>query len=199
MRRIIVFIFIFVQSIILLHAQTPMMKELQDTIKGEGTVVVVQDARLDSIINGDIIVPSEEERRSNNTGAKSTNTSTYSTHSRSNKVMQTKQTAMGSSADMIDNFSKHSSKTTGRKVKGYRVQVFFGGSTRADQTKALQMAQKLNGRYGGQRTYVSFQSPHWVCRMGDFTAKEKADNLASRLRTTGIAQSAMVVRSEVYE
>lgn len=216
MKKVIIFVIVFIQSFVLLHAQTPLMEEMRDTIEGQGTVVVIQDAVLDSIINGDILVPSEEEvsKPTATTGKKTdakVNTTPMS-YTRSTKTTQGKQIATTHGGTVVTKTvttTKPSAATatpqqrvvhrTGRKVNGFRVQVYFGGSTRADEAKAREIGRRVEGRFPTHRAYLDFSPPHYVCRMGDFKSRAQADAFKSQLRNTGLAPNAMVVRSEVYE
>ena len=84
------------------------------------------------------------------------------------------------------------------KVRGYRIQIFWGGSNRADQAKAQQAASQSSMLFPQYKAYTSFESPHWRCRVGDFKERHEAVEALKELRRAGLAREAMIVRSEIY-
>lgn len=84
------------------------------------------------------------------------------------------------------------------KVRGFRIQIYWGGSQRVHQAKAQQAAEKVSALFPEYQTYTSFESPHWRCRVGDFTDRQKAWEALQKLREAGIGADAMIVRSEIY-
>ena len=84
-----------------------------------------------------------------------------------------------------------------QRVKGYRIQVFFGSNQRSDQTKAQQVGSKLTHSFPELRAYTSFESPHWRCRVGDFTNREEANSYLRKIKARGFSE-AIIVRSEIY-
>lgn len=89
---------------------------------------------------------------------------------------------------------------TGRKtkVRGFRIQVYWGGSQRTDQSKAQTAGLKVTTSFPELQAYTSFDSPHWRCRVGDFLTREDANEYLHKLREAGLAAEAIVVSSEVY-
>ena len=84
-----------------------------------------------------------------------------------------------------------------QKVRGYRVQVYFGGNQRANQTQAQKVGSKVTGMFPELRAYTTFESPHWRCRVGDFITYDDASAYMHKIKAKGIAE-AMVVKSEIY-
>lgn len=163
-------------------AQRHFTQQLQEQVAGQGTVVLTQDARMDSIINGEIALPKTVE--SNKTV--SVTSANKTTKAKVNGTMHTASSGANGSAVVRE------------KRSGFRVQVFFGGNKRADQTKAQQIAAKVQARYPELTAYTTFESPHWKCRVGDFATREEAFSYSRRLRASGFCPDATVVRSEVY-
>lgn len=83
-----------------------------------------------------------------------------------------------------------------KKVRGYRVQMFWGNSSRADQQKADRIGTQVSTIFPELKYYTSFDSPHWRCRVGDFITREEANKYLSKLRR--ISKDAMIVRSEIF-
>lgn len=93
-----------------------------------------------------------------------------------------------------------SQSTTGKKIKarGYRIQVYWGGSTRADQTKAQQAGIRITSRFPELQAYTTFESPNWRCRIGDFVTQKEATDYLQKLKDAQLSQNAIIVRSEVF-
>ena len=160
------------------------LKQLRDTtVAGQGKVTIEQDARLDSIVNGQVIVPSVVETKVK-VERPISQTMQKTTKSKVSEVLPIGQRLTGA--------------TYREKVKGYRIQVYFGGNQRTDQTNAQKMGNKVMARFPELKAYTSFESPHWRCRVGDFTSREDAGPYISRLRSAGFCPDATIVRSEIY-
>ena len=86
--------------------------------------------------------------------------------------------------------------SNGRKVMGYRVQVFSGKNTRADREKAQQAGRTIKGHMPGQPVYVHFYSPRWVCRIGNFAKEDEALNMVKKVKALGF-KNACVVKTVV--
>jgi len=154
-----------------LVAQTKFIDQLTQKVEGQGCVTITQDKRLADLVNGvrqQQAAPSTEEK-AHPKAAEEDEPSTPGT-------------------------------ATGRKtkVRGFRIQIYWGGSQRVHQTKAQQAAEKVTSLFPEYQAYTSFESPHWRCRVGDFTDRQKAWEALQRLREAGVASDAMIVRSEIY-
>lgn len=84
------------------------------------------------------------------------------------------------------------------KARGYRIQVYWGGSTQSDQTKAQRAGNRVSTVFPELRVYTTFESPNWRCRVGDFVTRKEADNYLDKLKSARLAQGAIIVKSEVY-
>lgn len=80
----------------------------------------------------------------------------------------------------------------GRKMMGYRVQIFSGGNTREDRQKAEQIGQEVKKRLPSQPVYVHFISPRWTVRIGNFRKQEHASSLLKTMKKFGYRQSCIV-------
>lgn len=83
------------------------------------------------------------------------------------------------------------------KARGFRIQVYTGGNTRNHKAQAYAIAGKTRQIAPELSTYVQFQSPHWICRVGDFRNREDANRYARRLRSAGVSNETRVVSCEV--
>ncbi|MBR6202003.1 MAG: SPOR domain-containing protein [Bacteroidaceae bacterium] len=84
------------------------------------------------------------------------------------------------------------------KARGYRIQVYWGGSTQADQTQAQRAGNRVATVFPELRVYTTFESPNWRCRVGDFVTRKEADNYLDKLKNARLAQGAIIVNSEVF-
>ena len=161
-------LFIVISCLIATHlsAQSKFMPELQSQKAGEGKVTVIQDPRLTDIINNDIDAYPEIA-----------------------KVEEQKENTKVEGMGAI---------TEGRrmKVRGYRIQVYWGGSQRSDQTKAIRAGSRVTSMFPELQAYTTFESPHWRCRVGDFRERKEAADYLAKLRKAKI-EGAMVVKSEI--
>ena len=82
------------------------------------------------------------------------------------------------------------------KVNGYRVQIFSGGNTRADRTKAHQAMSKAKQNYPSLPAYTHFFSPHWKCLVGNFIDYKEADKVLKQMKALGFKQ-AIIVKSKI--
>lgn len=166
-------VFVFMVAGATVKAQTNFINQLQTEIEGQGIISVDQDPRLTQIADAEELIPSTIAT------SKATSIATES---------KVKQDAEGPGARAA---GLH------QKVRGYRVQVYFGGNLRSDQTKAQQVGTKVQSQFPELRAYTSFESPHWRCRVGDFTTHEDAAAYLRKLKARGFNE-AMVVKSEIY-
>ncbi|MCM1311481.1 MAG: SPOR domain-containing protein [Bacteroides sp.] len=89
-------------------------------------------------------------------------------------------------------------KGTKVKVRGYRIQVYWGGSQRTDQSRAQHAGTMVTTAFPELQAYTSFVSPHWRCRVGDFTTRQEAAEYLKKLCDMNMGSDAMIVRSEIY-
>ena len=157
-----------------MNAQGHFTDQLQANVEGQGTITLDQAPLLYDILNGIIDIPS-----------------TVSTTSKVAAI--TTETKVKQDADDLRG------KVSGmhQKVRGYRVQVYFGGNQRANQTQAQKVGSKVTGMFPELRAYTTFESPHWRCRVGDFITYDDASAYMHKIKAKGIAE-AMVVKSEIY-
>lgn len=83
-----------------------------------------------------------------------------------------------------------------KKMRGFRIQMYWGNAQRSDQEKADQMGARVTALYPELEAYTDFSSPHWRCRVGDFTSRDEAAEYLPKLRR--LSSDAMIVISEIY-
>lgn len=83
--------------------------------------------------------------------------------------------------------SRGTKKVTGSIVtkKGYRV-VIYSGSNR---TEALEMKRKFIRAYPGTRSYMSYISPYFKIRVGNFESKTSAYKFLRQIQGRGFSKS----------
>ena len=156
-----------------MKAQT-FTSRVEAEVEGQGSFDIEQDPRLTAIVNGEEVVPSSLAT-----------TSKVSAITTETKVRQDADDLRGKASGMH------------QKVRGYRVQVFFGGSQRSEESQAKKVGSRVTSMFPELRAYTSFASPHWRCRVGDFTKHEDATAYMHKIKARGISE-AMVVKSEIY-
>lgn len=83
-----------------------------------------------------------------------------------------------------------------KKMRGYRIQMYWGNARRSDQIRADRIGEQVVAIFPELQAYTSFDSPHWRCRVGDFSSREEAAKYLTRLRR--ISADAMIVPSEIF-
>lgn len=83
------------------------------------------------------------------------------------------------------------------KAQGYRIQVFTGGNDRAAKSAAQEMKSKVQRYFPELSVYIHFQSPRWVCRVGDFVSREEAQQYVRLIRKHRLSPEAAIVKSTI--
>lgn len=73
-------------------------------------------------------------------------------------------------------------RTKGGKTVGYRVQVFADNNVRSAKTEARQRERAVGQAFPAYSTYVSYASPYWRLRVGDFRSQYDAEKAAAEIR-----------------
>ena len=69
-------------------------------------------------------------------------------------------------------------------VRGYRIQVFSDNNQRRSKDEAYQKASMIKDADPELSTYVTFTSPFWRLRVGDFRSFEEANLKLIELKNT---------------
>ena len=78
------------------------------------------------------------------------------------------------------------------KANGYRIQVYAGGNSRTARQEAQRMAEKVKDYFGDMPTYTHFQSPRWICRVGNFRTYQEANEVLKEVKSMGYRQACIV-------
>lgn len=162
------------------------LDHLQTHEVGKGTVTVHQSQEIDKLINGTNPNVIQIKKTATPKPAEKKDVA--------EKTEVTKKTPE-KTEETLDNTVVDTSKKVmrnGIKVTGYRVQVFAGGNSRADKTKAEQISNQIKAYFPGQPVYCHFYSPRWICRMGNFRSYEEAKAVLNKVRELGYSQASIV-------
>ena len=83
------------------------------------------------------------------------------------------------------------------KAVGYSVQVFAGHNSRVAREEANKIAEEIRKEFPELPVYASFQSPRWLCRVGDYRSIEEADAIMRRLKAPGKFKEVSIVRDQI--
>ncbi|MDE6276699.1 MAG: SPOR domain-containing protein [Muribaculaceae bacterium] len=65
---------------------------------------------------------------------------------------------------------------------GYRVQVFDDNNPRTARQTASSLKSKIESAFPAYRAYVSFNSPYWRVKTGDFRSRAEAESAMAEIR-----------------
>ena len=98
---------------------------------------------------------------------------------------------------LLGNISTPVLSGTRIQAKGYRVQIYAGGNTRAAREAALRAASSVRSAFPDLSIYTEFISPRWVCRVGDCRTYEEADRLLRDIRALGTFKELTILPNQV--
>jgi len=90
------------------------------------------------------------------------------------------------SSKMIVLFDKKDAANEGKKhiyISGYRVQVYMENSQKQSKAGAFEREKRIREKFPELATYVTFNSPFWRLRVGDFRTHTDAMVLLKSLKT----------------
>ena len=163
-----IFAFIFCWGALTLSAQQTFTDKLQQVVESAGRIVLHQDKSITYLVNGAL------------------------------KSSSSKKQIDGSEQDSIES-APADTLLRGIKVKmnGYRIQVYFGENSRKGKSEARAAGLRFRNYFPGYSVYVSFVSPHWLCRVGDFRTHEEAREVLRQIREMGIFRESVIVKSKI--
>lgn len=167
---------------------------------GQGSVNISQDQRLQNIVSGETPVVERKPEAGTSDTKEPVKKNSPSNSNRTSTPRRIQRTQIVDVKD-LPTFGNRSNNDfdvrTGarRRLRGFRIQMFWGNSLRTDQLRAKRLGDKVTGAFPELKAYVSFQQPHWRCRVGDFKTRAGAARYLEKMRK--IAPEAMIVRSEI--
>lgn len=218
MKQFVTLLFVALCSAVAANAQN-YLDHLQQNAQGQGTVTVTQSKEIDDLVNGSSQVqqPATPAPKAN-TGKPATAEQRNAANADANKnLAKQNEKAEPEKKDEVEKKEEHkpevpiTKKTdtdseetapvvdmnkkvmrNSHKVKGYRVQVFAGGNSRADKEKAQQAGNTVKRKYPSEPVYVHFYSPRWVCRVGNYRTLEEANRMMRNVRNLGFKQACVI-------
>ena len=90
-------------------------------------------------------------------------------------------------------------RAKGGKTVGYRVQVYADNNVRSAKSEARNRERAVSSAFPQHATYVSYASPYWRLRVGDFRSQYDAEKAAAEIRKTfpRYAREVRVVRDRI--
>ena len=198
------------------HAQT-FLDHLQNDDKSSGQVSVKQSEDINKLVNGSgknkeqgtkQEATRQESRSNSESRQRDTERNKVSTaedeardKARRERERKAREAARAKKMqEFEENVDASSSRkklmSNSRRVKGYRIQVYAGGNTRADRAKAQEMGALVKTKFPGHPVYVHFYSPRWCCRFGNFRNQEAATKLLKQVKKDGF-KNACVIKTAI--
>ena len=84
------------------------------------------------------------------------------------------------------------------KARGYRIQVYWGGSARTEEANAKRAGARVTSLFPELQAYTTFESPNWRCRVGDFVTHQEAAEYLKKIKESRLSRDAIVVKSEIF-
>ena len=162
---------VFCLSALTISAQQTFTEKLQQVVESAGRIILHQDKAITDLVNN----------------AK-----------KSVAAPVQKRVTDGTVPQLPDSIAADS-LALGPKVKinGFRIQVYFGDNSRKGKTEARAAGLRFKNSFPDLPVYVSFASPHWLCRAGDFRSMEEASEVLRQIREMGIFREAVIVKSKI--
>lgn len=168
-------------------AQSTFTEQLQQSRIGEGKVTVTQDKVIDELINNPTAAQTPKAPQT------TTTTTTPAKPQQTVKLTDdlTDDTSLPDSLDLRKKVMKN-----GKKINGFRVQVFAGGNGRTDRLKAERTGEEMKTLFPNEPVYVHFYSPRWICRIGNYRTYEEAHDILRQVKQMGYP-SAVIVKGKI--
>lgn len=77
----------------------------------------------------------------------------------------------------IDDLIKNKSNIRRVSTAGYRIQIYFS----TDKEKVQELRMKFIKQYPKMETYITFDAPNYILRVGDFTEKNDAERFKKEI------------------
>lgn len=68
------------------------------------------------------------------------------------------------------------------KLRGFKIQVFSGNNQRKSRDEAYYKQRLINDKFDELETDVTFRSPRWILRAGNFKTRAEANEVMERMR-----------------
>lgn len=101
----------------------------------------------------------------------------------------------------IEDDTNAASVATHKFRAGYRIQVFDDNNVRTAKQEAQNRRLQIMSRFPDLNAYISFNSPYWRVKVGDFTTRSEAEAVMAEIRQQfpAMAQSLRIVRDRIKQ
>lgn len=170
------------------------LTRLRKSNVGGATVTVTQSEEIDALVNGTASASTGVKVSSTSTAASKGGSSAKTAAGTAVTYAAESPVAAADTVATVDAYVSGQKKVMrdGRKVTGYRVQVFSGGKTRDDKNKAYEVGSLIKSAFPEQPIYVHFYSPKWKCLLGNFRSYGDAEALLKEVKQLGYSQACIV-------
>ena len=191
------------------HAQT-FLEDIQKQEAGQGTVTVKESADIDDLVNGKtpinvappkenkmqsqvkVDVPNKEDVAKGKDKEDVAKNNETNTDKKEKRIVKKKTDDPTETDDNAPTIARKKVVKGGKKVNGFRVQVYAGGNTREDKQKAQTAGQRVKAKYPNLPVYVHFNTPRWICQVGNFSERKDAEKVLSGIRAMGYTGACIV-------
>lgn len=212
MRHLLILIFALLGLTATAQQTVPFTRQLQQQVAGQGSVVLIQDEEITTLVNN---MPVETKPATTSTSTTNkpktsadkpnsasahkptTSTTTATGTPSSNSTSSSSATASASSGKTKPTSGTYTGRRTRHKVQGYRIQVYSGSGNAQAKKAAKAMESKVRAAFPELSVYCHFKSPRWICRVGDFATREEAQRYLTKIRNKNISAEASIVSDEV--
>lgn len=174
------------------QSYTQMLRQKNEA--SNGSVIIYQDTELEALLNGKSIlkyIVKKKTTEKDNKRLPKKNNAQNRTKLDKDVIKVQQDSTQSSSLLMNKTYSNRHSQV------GYRVQLFQGGSSRVSRQKASQKATLFKNIYPSIPAYTHFNSPYWICRVGNFVTQKEAKDFVDKLRQIPEFSDARVVKCNI--
>lgn len=77
---------------------------------------------------------------------------------------------------------QHKQPNTSGNMAGYRILIFSDNNSRTAKNEARAKARKISALFSNYRTYVTYNSPYWRLKVGDFKTNQEATKAMDEIK-----------------
>jgi len=175
-----------------LNAQAQQFTDrLQQSQTGQGVVTVTQSKEITDLVNGTqpAVAPTPEKSET----AKNEEEEKSETEEKAPErkvIVERVEKPVDNDVTSLDNRKKVMRNS--KKINGYRVQVFAGGSSREDRVQAEKAKAVMKTNFPNLPVYTHFYSPRWICRIGNFKDYDEANKILKQVKALGYKKACVV-------
>lgn len=159
MKKICCIVFSFLSFFFIAKGQNmSIIDNLNMEKTSQGTIVIYQDNAIKNLVGNPQISTALNDRNATNI-MKQLNTEAETTDSKASKT-------------------KHFTNE-----KGFRIQVYSGSNQKRSKSEAESRKNAIKGTFSHMDVSVSYVSPVWRVKAGNFKTKEQAEQALSELKT----------------